>query len=747
MQKVFFRCKICSKQLVIDLDDPSTFLHKNESGDSTIEKLFSIRTSHQYNDNIQHINVIMVDANGEYRAHVDTYEESTIAVDESYWQLIRSQFPIELKPYLSVITVSEKRLFSSLPQPFDASPQGWKSNLFSLWDKNPENNLIAFLATKWALIVGDVESLMIRSIDKSSWAYPLILKAQTQMSVETDIYDEVKNIDYTNFPLIIKADTVAAIAEIYSRLSKYHDLVDLYLNFKERWKDNKELAIKMAILSIQAEYGYIKYYQGDLNEAFRLIEEAYNFALAISNRVMIQSIGVLYANLLRSKGNLSRALEIFQKSLKISKELTNERSEIVISTNIGMIESIQGKTAHALEVFLRAYKSPITKFNFNIRYSLLGNISRTYYKLGNFDKALEYCNQALMEGKKLPIQMKLSLYQILSRIAKATNDISMIINIEENLPDDIFFDSVNGKIFLKDLEATKAQIAHQWNLAAKRLEEELELTKQQKNIEQIANLELEIAEVYFNLFHQTKQNQFFENCYNHLELSREIAEETDNISKKIELTILKGLLALEVDMRSRALHYFEEAKNIAIENTLFKFEQKSKDLINKMQKNELEGSPKIRNTFKDLKLVSPHISRVKKKQHVVYCFWLKSLNNKFDKIITTSETKDNQVDSMRAIRDLWLISNNYPSRKGITSIKNEELGTILIEQTKDFQLLAMCNKASYQTRSNIQLILDSLQNFPFKFVLKELEDKTIELFRERDYDITYAPLSLSEEVV
>lgn len=746
MQKVFFRCKICSKQLMVDLDDPSTFLQKNESGDRDIEKLFSIRVSHDYNDKIQHINVIMVDMNGEYRAHVDSYEESSVSIDESYWQIVRSQLPLELRSYLSVTSVIEKNILASLPQPVDISPQGWKNNLFSVWDKNPSNNVIAFLASKWALIVGDTHSLIIRDVDKSSWAYPLILKARSQMSTSADLFEQTKNIDYEAFPLIIKADVVAAIAEIYSRLSKYNDLTDLYLKYKEEWKDHKEIATKMAILSIQAEYGYIKYYQGELTEAFRLIEESYNFALAISNRAMTQSIGVLYANLLRSKGNLSRALDIFQKSLTISQELTNERSEIVISINIGMIESIQGKTEHALATFLRAYNSPITKFNFNIRYSLLGNISRSYYKLGNFAKALEYCNQALKEGNKLPIQMQLSLYQILSRIAKATNDITIIADIEKNLPDDAFFDSVNGKIFLKDLEATKAQISRQWNLAARLLEEELELAKQQKNIEQIANLELEIAEIYFNLFHQTKQNKFFENCYNHLELCREIADEIDNVSKKIELTMLKGLLASEVDMYSRALHYFEESKNIAIENTLVNLEQKAKDLINEIQKNELEGSQKIRKTFKDLKLVSPYISAVKKKQHVVYCFWLRSLKNKFDKIITTSEAKDNQLDSMRAIRDLWLISNNYPSRQGITSIKNDELGTILIEQTKDFQLLALCNKASYQTRSNIQLILNSLQNFPFKFVLKELEQKTLELFRERDYDITYAPLAISEEV-
>ena len=68
-------CKICDKRITFNLANPDTYIHKSESGNAMIGKLYTIRVGHSADSDSLHINVVVIDEKGEYRAHKDYYEE------------------------------------------------------------------------------------------------------------------------------------------------------------------------------------------------------------------------------------------------------------------------------------------------------------------------------------------------------------------------------------------------------------------------------------------------------------------------------------------------------------------------------------------------------------------------------------------------------------------------------------------------------------------------------------------------
>ncbi|MHA2364620.1 MAG: hypothetical protein ACXAC7_11740, partial [Candidatus Hodarchaeales archaeon] len=69
-----FVCEICRKQITVDLDDPGTFISKTEDHNVLFGQLITVRTVHQKGVDL-HYNVVVLDHNGKYRAHADSYVE------------------------------------------------------------------------------------------------------------------------------------------------------------------------------------------------------------------------------------------------------------------------------------------------------------------------------------------------------------------------------------------------------------------------------------------------------------------------------------------------------------------------------------------------------------------------------------------------------------------------------------------------------------------------------------------------
>ena len=80
------RCEICQKAITIELNDPSSYISKSVEENVLFGKLITIKTMHQITnsqkDKEQHFNIVVLDQNGKYRAHADSYVQ-TISSDKS----------------------------------------------------------------------------------------------------------------------------------------------------------------------------------------------------------------------------------------------------------------------------------------------------------------------------------------------------------------------------------------------------------------------------------------------------------------------------------------------------------------------------------------------------------------------------------------------------------------------------------------------------------------------------------------
>lgn len=80
------KCEICNKLLNVDLNNPSSYISKTTEENVLFGKLITVKTMHQLtnskNEKEQHFNIIVLDENGKYRAHADSYVQ-TISKDQA----------------------------------------------------------------------------------------------------------------------------------------------------------------------------------------------------------------------------------------------------------------------------------------------------------------------------------------------------------------------------------------------------------------------------------------------------------------------------------------------------------------------------------------------------------------------------------------------------------------------------------------------------------------------------------------
>ncbi|MFX1324282.1 MAG: hypothetical protein ACFE8N_04950, partial [Promethearchaeota archaeon] len=169
-------CKICDEKINFSLTNPNSYIHKSESGNSMIGKLFTIRVSHSTASDSLHINVVVIDEEGNYRAHKDCYEEKRSEMGAtSLWSKIKHYFPSELQGYLSLATREEKDILIQIPDPQTKTPSEWYSCLSELMRIN-NSQLLTFLAVKWGFIIGKGKELIDYDYKQNSWSYPIYLR-------------------------------------------------------------------------------------------------------------------------------------------------------------------------------------------------------------------------------------------------------------------------------------------------------------------------------------------------------------------------------------------------------------------------------------------------------------------------------------------------------------------------------------------------------------------------------------------
>jgi len=694
-----------------------------------IGRLFTIRLGHNTDSGSSHINVVVIDENGEYRAHKDYYEEKPYtqgAPDQ--WNKLHRYIPLELRMYLSLATDEDKVILSSIPEPLDKMPKEWYKCLKDLWQKNPNSQLIGFLAVKWGFIIGKGKNLVKFTYKPTSWSYPIYLRLQARFSPSSELIQIAKRIDFTSAPLIIQLEEAIAKSEVYLRLSAYDLLEELYADCQKKWGDQTSIEVKTGLMLFQGYYGFRLYFLGKINEALEVIEPVFNFGQLLGNREIIMVVGNFYAAVNQSSGDLEKALRIFEIVLKVSEEMGDERTKAVISSNMSVIESKQGLYDQALKRQRAILDLPIVNEEFFIRSSLMSIIAETLFISERYEESEKTCKKLLSE-ENIPTYYKLDILSTLKRIAGKTDSLELIDFVRDNLPNDPdFLASPVGNIFMHDLEAIEGELRSDWSKLIDNLKEEREIMFKNQSVEDANDIEIRLGEGYFKYFQETGNLEYLNHAYNHLDLAKTIALENQSYLDLCRLVMLKGLLAAESKLSAQAKLYFEEALRTAQEYNLSGLEKEINENLEMLNTGVIEKSADsvLRRMFQRLTFRKSEDKKTKKKS-VIYSLFIGTQDSAWE-ILLRNEKSGSLNDTIYLVgfHDLW---NNI--RK--TMIQQQvnyftaRRGAVLIENSTHFQLFALCDQLDYLTRLTIQNLLPGLEEFSFRHIPEELEDKLLKM--------------------
>jgi hypothetical protein len=720
-------CKICDEKINFDLDNPKSYINKSESGNPMIGKLFSIRLGHQTKTNSLHINVVVIDENGEYRAHKDYYEEKlSIEGAPDQWNNLQRHIPLELRVYLSLAIDEEKNILSSLSEPFNKTPIEWYDYLTDLWHKHPNNQLITFLAVKWGFIIGKGKELIKHTFKPNTWSYPIYLRLKARFATSPELTQIAERIDVKSAPLLIQLETAIAKSEVYLRLGSYDRLEDLYDQCQKEWGNQTSIEVKTGLMHLQGYYGFRLYFLGRINEALDLIEPVFNFGQLLENREIVSVVGNFYAAVNQSSGDLEKALKIFEIVLKVSEQLGDERTHAVISSNMSVIESKQGLYDQALKRQQALLELPIVQEEFFIRSSLMSIIAETLFISERYDESKDLCQKVLLE-ENLPSYYKLDLLSTLKRIAGKTDSLELLDFVRNNLPaDSDFLKSPVGNIFMHDLQAIEGELRSNWSELIDHLKEEREIMFKNQSVEDASDIEIRLAEGYFRYFLETENLEYLNHAYNHLDLAKTIAIENQSYLDLCRLVLLKGLLAAESKLPAQAKIYFEEALKTAQEYNLSNLEKEINQNLESLNTGIIEKSAGsiLRRMFNRLTFRKTEEKKSKKKS-VVYTMFIETHDSSWELILQNEKSgSSNDTNYLLGFHDLWKNVRKKMLQQQINyfTVSN---GAVLIENSSHFQLFALCDQLDYLTRLTLQNLLPELEDFSFRHIREELEEKVL----------------------
>jgi len=725
------KCKICNAIIKFDQHNPSTYLYKTESGNEMIGKLFSVRVSHKTDSESYHINVVVIDEKGDYRAHKDYYEEKQDTEGTSdLWNKFQRHIPLELRIYLTLADNEDKKILISSSESFNKKLNEWYEYLTKLKDENTNNQLITFLAVKWGFILGKGKELIKYKYDPKSWSYPLFLRLQARFSPTPELIMTAKNTDFTTSPLLIQLEAAIAKAEVFLRLSSYELLEELYDDCQNKWSRQTSIDVKTGLMLLQGYYGFRLYFLGKINEAIELIEPVFNFGQITENREIISITGNFYAAVNQSSGDLEKALKIFDIVLKVSEEMGDERTHAVISSNMSVLESKQGLYDQALKRQRAILELPIVQEEFFIRSSLLSIIAETLFISERYDESKELCQKVLSE-ENLPSYYKLDLLSTLKRIAGKTESHELLDFVRSNLPDDSdFLSSPVGRIFMHDLNAIDGELHSNWVKLIDNLKEERKIMFKNQSIEDASDIEIRLAEGYFSYFQESEKLEFLNHAYNHLDLAKTIAIEKQSYLDLCRLVMLKGLLAEESNLPGQARTHFEEAHKIAIDHNLVNLEKELSDHLDQVNAGlgKRSAGSILRRMFSRLTFRKTEEGKTRQKS-IVYSIFVEAQDSSWN-LILRNETSASSMDTnyLLGFHDLWTnIEEKWLQQQ--VNYFTVSRGAVLIENSPHFQLFAFCDHLDYLTRVTLQNFLPTLENFPSRDDKGELEANILTILR------------------
>ncbi len=723
-----FECQICRSRMKFDLDDESSYLSKVEVGNPLIGKLYSVRISHSTPDGKSHVNVIVVDPQGDYRAHKDSYVDDSSPDSDAL--NLEQILPFELRPFAKLASESEIEQFSDSYDSKLITPDSWYSFLKTLHKKDTENRFFSLLFTKWAFILGKLQLPEIE-IDPERWEYPLILRLRGRKKPTPELLEATNNMKHSQKYEILNHEVLMAKAENYVRFAAFDLLEEIYQLSQNPNIYGKTVESSITQMIIQAYYGFGLYRQGNLPEAIKLIEPAFNFGQVIGHREMLVIIGNLYGSLLRVSGDLEKATQVYQIVLNTAAELGDERSESLISISLAIVEHKQGKYEKSLARQIETYESPNVQSDFFLKYPLINNISETLIVLERYDDAKRWCQLGL-DYENLPVDLRTALLDNLKTIAGKTRSKDVLLDIRQNLPDDDFMKSPRGRVFLYDLAAIEAELNEDWVTVLSTLGEQLKLMTSNNLIELANDIELRISEAYYELYRQENDVKFLNQSYRHLDLAKAIALETHYYPDLCRLSIIKGLLAAQSGMPERARVHLNDAMDIAQTHELTSLVPQVEKHLASLDKGSLEGETTslLSSLFKRLSF-SRREDQPQRSAAQVHAVWVQNRNSGVSYLLDlqSDDVSEHSV-YLSGVADVWALLGEQGLPIDVDILQGSH-GVVLIEESNSMIALALTDRLDYLVKLRMQEILQDLEKFPMKDIKEEFQVRFESLVHEK----------------
>ncbi|MBD3406054.1 MAG: hypothetical protein GF411_08020 [Candidatus Lokiarchaeota archaeon] len=726
-----FKCKICNQDISFDLDDSSTYLSKTESGNPLIGKLYTVRVGHRGGVNVLHINVVVVDENGEYRAHKDSYEESESADDTSSFERVSQKFPSEIKPFLDLASESDRTIISAISQPMDCTADGWTRTISQLYELDTSSRLFEFLLAKWNFIVGNGSEIPEGAARSESWGYPLYLRFRCRVSGSPELLELTKELHFDSYPPLIQFEVAMAKAENFLRMAAFEHLDELYEFVQKNWGDTDLVQEKIALLVIQSYWGFSQYRKGEVAKALGLIEPAFSFGQIINNREIIAVVGTLYANVLRARGDLSTALNVYEVALNTMEELGDERGKVILSINMSIVEYKQGKFEQSLQRQKDTLNSLVAQREFLIRNTILNNMAENLLALERYEESQKIAQDVLSE-ENIPVDLRMALLANLKLIAGKTESLDLLNWIKCNLPDNEYMASPRGQIFQYDLDAIDAELHQNWELMISLLKKQLDIMTENKLTEEANDIELRIAEGYFTKFQETKDMQYLNEAYKHLDMAKILALESQYYSDLCRLAIIKGLLAIQAELSERARAHFEDALSIARSNELYSLESQVIKHLDQLEQGQLEeeSTSTLRSLFQRLTFRRAE-ERKKWRPSNVYAIWISKRDEAWEILLQNEEIGNSDYTNyLLGLVDLWDKIGHHTEQDAVDSFQGSR-GFVIIESSSEYDVIVLSDQIDYILRASMQDVIEEIESFPLNHIDEELTAKTLATIESR----------------
>ncbi|MDK9701369.1 MAG: tetratricopeptide repeat protein [bacterium] len=163
-----------------------------------------------------------------------------------------------------------------------------------------------------------------------------------------------------------------------------------------RKSDKREKLVKMLI-----DLGIVYEKHGDLDEAYRLYNDAWEYVSTHKLRKMQGAVLGHLAAIDYGRGEIDKASEKYFEAIAIHREIGNLRSEGTILNNYGTLLRSTGQIEEALECYLRAREIHTRLDNLRSQAITCFNIGAAYHELGDFDQAYHEYLKAVEANRNL----------------------------------------------------------------------------------------------------------------------------------------------------------------------------------------------------------------------------------------------------------------------------------------------------------------------------------------------------------